>query len=80
MNDCFFFYTSESSRKKRGPAKWLTANQHYTIEFVSFDGKLLEPNSVANASTTQCGCLVRDTVPISMQYWYKPKAANGEPE
>jgi hypothetical protein len=25
-------------------------------------------------------CLVRDMVPISIQYWYNPKAAKGEPE
>jgi hypothetical protein len=30
--------------------------------------------------TTQCGCLVRNTVPISLQYWYKPKTAKREPE
>jgi hypothetical protein len=30
--------------------------------------------------TTECGCLVRDMVPISIQYWYKSKAAKGEPE
>jgi hypothetical protein len=40
----------------------------------------LEPKSVANAFTTECGCPIRDIVPISIQYWYKPKAAKGEPE
>jgi hypothetical protein len=58
----------------------LAFNQHYTIKLVSNDGKLLEPKSVANAFTTECGCLVRDMVSISIQYWYKPKAAKGEPE
>jgi hypothetical protein len=50
------------------------------VQFDSANGEPLEPNSVANAFTTQCGCLVRDMVPISIQYWYKPKAAKGEPE
>jgi hypothetical protein len=58
----------------------LAFNQHYTIKLVSNDGELLEPKSVANAFTTECGCLVRDMVSISIQYWYKPKAAKGEPE
>jgi hypothetical protein len=40
----------------------------------------LEPKRAANAFTTECGYLVRDMVPISIQYWYKPKAAKGEPE
>jgi hypothetical protein len=39
----------------------------------------LEPNSVANTFTTQCGVLVKDMVPISNQEWNKPKAAKGEP-
>jgi hypothetical protein len=46
----------------------------------SNEGEPLEPKSVADAFTTQCGCLVRDMVPISIQYWYKPKASKGEPE
>jgi hypothetical protein len=58
----------------------LASNHHYTIELVSNDGEPLEPKSVANAFTTECGYLVRDMVPINIQYWYKPKAAKGEPE
>jgi hypothetical protein len=50
------------------------------IGLLSNEGALLEPKSVASAFTSQCGCLVRDMVPISIQYWYKPKAAKGEPE
>jgi hypothetical protein len=49
------------------------------IDQVSADGESLEPNSVANAFTTQCRYLVKDMVPISIQYWYKPKAAKGDP-
>jgi hypothetical protein len=55
-------------------------NQHYTVEFVFADGEPLEPKSVANMFTTQCGCLVRDMVLISIQYRYKPKVAKGELE
>jgi hypothetical protein len=63
----------------------LTSKQHFTIDFVFADGKPLEPNSVANAFTTQCGVLVRDMVLISIQEWNNPKAtkrerAEGEPE
>jgi hypothetical protein len=58
----------------------LVVCQHYTIGLLSIDGELLESKGVANAFTTQCGCLVRDMVLISIQYWYKPKAAKGEPE
>jgi hypothetical protein len=80
INKPFFFQTSGgSSRKKQGPAKRLTSKQHYTIDFVFTDGEPLEPNSVANIFTTQCGVLIRDMVPISIQEWNKPKAAKGEP-
>jgi hypothetical protein len=50
------------------------------IVLLSNEGKPLEPKSVASAFTSQCGCLVRDMFPISIQYWYKPKAAKGEPK
>jgi hypothetical protein len=50
------------------------------IGLLSIDGEPLELKSVTNAFTTQCGCFVRDMVSISIQYWYKPKAAKGEPK
>jgi hypothetical protein len=50
------------------------------IGLLSNEGEPLEPKSVASVFTSQCGCLLKDMVPISIQYWYKPKAAKGEPE
>jgi hypothetical protein len=74
----FLLLDLESSRKKRGPAKRLASNQHYTIGLVSNEGEPLEPKSVASAFISQCGCLVRDMVLISIQFWYKPKGEKGE--
>ena len=37
------------------------------------DGKPIEPIRTKDAFRAQCGVLVRDKIPISIQQWYKPK-------
>ena len=52
-------------------------NERFKIEEVAADGKLIRPTQNANQFISQCGVIVRDSIPISIQEWNKPKAENG---
>ena len=45
----------------------------FTITAITRDGQLIEPIQTKEAFAAQCGVLVRDKIPISIQQWYKPK-------
>ena len=77
INDFFFFQPSGSSKSysKRGPSQKLSANQKLTIDVVSPDGKPLEPTQHATKFINQCGVIVRDMIPITVQEWHEPKKA-----
>jgi hypothetical protein len=53
----------------------LSANQKLTIDVVSPDGKPLEPKQHATKFLNQCGVIVRDMIPITVQEWNEPKKA-----
>ena len=46
---------------------------HLPIDVVSLEGRPLEPKKNANTFIHQCGVVVRDNVPISIQEWQKQK-------
>ena len=50
---------------------------HLTIEVVSDDGEPLLPRANARSFVNQCGVIVRDNVPISIQEWNEPKKVDG---
>ena len=45
----------------------------YNIESVKPSGEPLTPKNIANKWTCQCGVLVKDKLPISIQEWKEPK-------
>ena len=49
-------------------------NERFKIEEVAADGKPIRPAQNANRFISQCGVIVRDSIPISIQEWNKPKA------
>ena len=51
----------------------MAEDAHLRIEVVYPEGKRLEPKANANKFVHQCGVIVRDNVPISVQEWQKPK-------
>ena len=51
---------------------------HFRIDVVSADGKPLEPPKSASKFVHQCGVVVRDNVPISLQEWNKQKNIEGD--
>ena len=48
------------------------------ITEISRDGQPIKPLRSKEAFSTQCGVLVRDKIPISIQQWFKP--ATEDPE
>ena len=61
-----------SSTTKRGKSKAMKTGETYAIEFVSETGKPLQHTS---KFINQCGVVVRDNVPITVQEWKEPKKA-----
>ena len=55
----------------------MAADAHLTIEVISADGKPLEPKANAARFVHQCGVVVRDNVPISIQEWVEQKNLEG---
>ena len=51
----------------------MSANQRFTIEVVNENGEPIAPRENARLFVSQCGVIVRDNVPISIQEWNKPK-------
>ena len=49
-------------------------NERFTIEEIAADGKPTAPKWTADRFISQCGVVVRDSIPISIQEWNKPKA------
>jgi hypothetical protein len=47
-------------------------NVRLTNELVSLLGKPLLPTATANVFVSQCGIVVRDKIPITVQEWNKP--------
>ena len=64
--------------KRRGPKKKLSWDERFEIIAIARDGQPIEPMWTKNAFVAQCGVLVRDKIPISIQQWLKP--ATKDPE
>ena len=72
-----FFQPSGSSkssgkRTKRGPTKKLKEGVKYNIEALKPNGEPLAPKKIADKFVRQCGVLVKDQLPISLQEWREP--------
>ena len=73
-----FFQPSGSSkssgkRTKRGPNKKLKEGVKYNIKAIKPNGEPLAPKKIAYKFIRQCGVLVKDQLPISIQEWKEPK-------
>ena len=55
----------------------MKSGTHLPIEVISPEGKSLEPKANASKFVHQCGVIVRDNVPISIQEWQAPKVEEG---
>ena len=53
-------------------------DERFTITALANDGQLIEPKRTKEAFSAQSGAIVRDSIPISIQLWNKPK--NEDPE
>ena len=58
--------------RRRGPKKKLSSDEKFEIIEIAPDGEPIEPIRTKKAFSAQCGVLVRDRIPISIQQWYKP--------
>ena len=56
----------------------MRSDETFEITAIARDGKPIEPIRTRDAFRAQCGVLVRDKIPISIQQWLKPK--NEDPE
>ena len=76
MNRSFFFQPSGSSKssgnRKRGPNKKLKEGVKYNIEAIKPNGEPSAPKKIADKFIRQCGVLVKDQLPISLQEWREP--------
>ena len=59
--------------KKRGPKKKLGPDERFTIIEIAHDGQPIKPLRSKEAFSAQCGVLVRDMIPISIELWNEPK-------
>ena len=57
---------------KRGPNKKLKEGVKYNIEAIKPNGEPLAPKKIADKFVRQCGVLVKDQLPISLQEWREP--------
>ena len=64
--------------KRRGPKRKLRSDERFEITAIARDGMPIVPIRTKEAFAAQCGVLVRDKIPISIQQWLKPK--NEDPE
>ena len=62
-NQYFFFQPSGSSK---------SASIEYNIDSIKASGEPLTPKNIANKFIRQCGVLVKDKLPISIQEWREP--------
>ena len=49
------------------------SEERYKIEVIAEDGRPILPVSHATVFISQCGVIVRDSIPITVQDWNKPK-------
>ena len=63
---------------RRGPKRKLRSDERFEITAIARDGQQIEPIRTKEPFSSQCGVLVTDKIPISIQQWYKPK--NEDPE
>jgi hypothetical protein len=54
-------------------AKKLESHERFKIEQIRADGEPIAPAKHANIFRRQCGVIVRDNVPITIQEWHKTK-------
>ena len=59
--------SSQAKKTKRGPTKKLEGR--FIITEVAPDGEPIAPEAAAKKYIRQCGCLVRDHIPISFRLW-----------
>ena len=50
----------------------MSSDEKFEIIEIAPDGEPIEPIRTRKAFSAQCGVLVRDRIPISIQQWYKP--------
>ena len=50
----------------------MSSDEKLEIIQIARDGQPIEPYRTKKESVAQCGVLVRDKIPISIQQWYKP--------
>jgi hypothetical protein len=51
----------------------LEEHERYRIEKIGEDGEPIAPTAHASKFTRQCGVLVRENIPITLQEWKKTK-------
>ena len=56
----------------------MRSDERFEITAIARDGKPIEPIRTRDAFRAQCGVLVRDKIPISIQQWLKPKKEDPE--
>ena len=56
----------------------MRSDERFEITAIACDGKTIEPIRTRDAFHAQCGVLVRDKIPISIQQWLKPKKEDPE--
>ena len=56
----------------------MRSDERFEITAIARDGQPIEPIRTKEAFSAQCGVLVRDKIPISIQQWYKPKEEDPE--
>ena len=58
---------------RRDPKKKLRQDERFTITTIALDGLPFEPLRTKDAFTAQCGVLLWDMIPISIELWNQPK-------
>ena len=48
-------------------------DEKFTISLIADNGLPIEPKKAKDAFSAQCGAIVRDMLPITIQQWYEPK-------
>ena len=56
----------------------MDATQRFTIEEIDDRGQPIVPEKHARMFVNQCGVIVRDNIPITIQEWKKPRNAGEE--
>ncbi|KAK1627658.1 hypothetical protein QYE76_001973 [Lolium multiflorum] len=67
--------SKKSVKTKRGKTKTLKQGVTYNIDVINATGRPLEPEANYTKFINQCGVVVRDNVPITVQEWHEPVKA-----